>query len=85
MFLVDKALVSAVKSGQMTKRELVQDLLRQNTIMEMAERLADYIINEDESSPIVVSQEEFDRITSLFRIRGMRVDGTFENRGKKIK
>ena len=85
MFLVDKALVSAVKSGQFTKRELVQDLLRQNTIMEMAERLADYIINEDESSPIVVSQQEFDKITSLFRIRGMRVDGTYENRGKKIK
>ena len=83
MFLFDKALVSAVKTGQMDKRELVQDLLRNNNVMELAEKLAEYVIAYDEPKPIVVSQEEYDRITALFKIRGFRTDGTVENRGKK--
>ena len=83
MFLIDKAVASAVKSGQMDKRELVNDLLRQNNVMELAEKLADYVIAYEEPKPIVVSQEEYDRITSLFKIRGLRQDGSIENRGKK--
>lgn len=83
MFILDKALVSAVKTGQVTKRELVNDLLRNNNVMELVERLAEYVINEEDARPITVSQEEYERITSLFRIRGLRADGTFENRGKR--
>ena len=83
MLLVDKALVSAVKTGQMERRELVQDLLRNNNVIELAEKLADYVIAYDEPKPIVVSQEEYDRIVSLFKIRGLRADGTKENRGRK--
>lgn len=83
MFLIDKTLASAVKSGQMDKRELVNDLLRNNNVIELAEKLAEYVIAYEEPKPIVVSQEEYDRITSLFKIRGLRQDGSIENRGKK--
>lgn len=83
MFLLDKALASAVRSGQMDRRELVNDLLRQNNVMELAERLADYVIAYEEPRPIVVSQEEYDRIVGLFKIRGLRADGSVETRGKK--
>lgn len=83
MFLLDKALASAVRSGQADRRELVQDLLRNNNVITLAERLADYVITYEEPRPIVVSQEEYDRIVSLFKIRGLRQDGTIENRGKK--
>jgi hypothetical protein len=83
MFLLDKALASAVRSGQMDRRELVNDLLRNNNVMELAERLADYVIAYEEPKPIVVSQEEYDRIVSLFKIRGLRADGSIETRGKK--
>lgn len=83
MFLLDKALASAVRSGQMDRRELVNDLLRNNNVMELAERLADYVIAYEEPKPIVVSQEEYDRIVSLFKIRGLRADGSVETRGKK--
>ncbi len=83
MISVDKNLISAVKTGQIDKRELVNDLLRQNNVMELADKLAEYLINYEDASPIVVSPQDFERITSLFRIRGMRSDGTFENRGKK--
>lgn len=83
MFLLDKALASAVRTGQMDRRELVNDLLRQNNVMELAERLADYVIAYEEPKPIVVSQEEYDRIVSLFKIRGLRADGSIETRGKK--
>lgn len=83
MFLLDKALASAVRTGQMDRRELVNDLLRQNNVMELAERLADYVIAYEEPRPIVVSQEEYDRIVGLFKIRGLRADGSVETRGKK--
>lgn len=83
MFLLEKATVSAVRTGQMDKRELVNELLRQNNVMELAERLADYVIQYEEPRPIVVSQDEYDRIVSLFKIRGLRADGTIETRGKK--
>lgn len=83
MFLLEKATVSAVRTGQMDKRELVNELLRNNTVMELAEKLAEYIVTYDEPRPIVVSQEEYDRIVALFKIRGLRPDGTVENRGKK--
>ena len=83
MFLLDKALASAVRTGQMDRRELVNDLLRNNNVMELAERLADYVIAYEEPKPIVVSQEEYDRIVSLFKIRGLRADGSIETRGKK--
>jgi hypothetical protein len=83
MFLLDKALASAVRSGQMDKKQLVNDLLRNNNVLELAEKLADYVITYDEPRPIVVSQEEYDRIVALFKIRGLRQDGTVETRGKK--
>ena len=83
MLILDKALASAVRTGQAEKRELVQDLLRNNNVMELAERLAEYVITYEEPKPIVVSQEEYERIVSLFKIRGYRTDGSIENRGKK--
>lgn len=83
MLILDKALASAVRTGQADKRELVADLLRNNNVMELAEKLAEYVIAYEEPKPIVVSQEEYDRIVALFKIRGYRTDGTIENRGKK--
>ena len=82
--IIDKAIISAVRTGQMTKKELVNELLRSNNVMELAEALADYVINEEEPTrPIPISREDYERIISLFRIRGLRSDGTFENRGKR--
>ena len=83
MFIVDKGIASAVRTGQAEKRELVQDLLRNNNVMELAERLAEYVITYEEPKPIVVSQDEYERIVGLFKIRGYRTDGSIENRGKK--
>lgn len=82
MLLLDKALTDAVRTGQFTKEELIKDLLRNNSVYELADRLADYLIAYEDVKPIVVTQEEYDRITSLFKIRGLRLDGTPENRGK---
>lgn len=82
MLIIDKALKDAVRTGQASKEELVNELMKNNTVYTLAQRLADYIIAYDEARPIVVTQEEYDRITSLFKIRGVRPDGTPENRGK---
>lgn len=83
LLITDKALVSAIRTGQAQKEQLVQELMRQNSVYTLAERLADYLLEYDEAKPIVVSQEEYDRITALFKIRGLRVDGSVENRGGK--
>lgn len=79
---IDKALVSAVRTGQASREELVRELLRTNSVINLAEALTDYIVYYEDVKPIVVDKSEYDRIVSLFKIRGVRQDGSPENRGK---
>lgn len=78
---------SAIKTKTATKEELSNYLLTNLTVMELAEELADYIMKETPASqPIAVTGEEFEKITSLFRIKGTRqVEGNYikETRGRK--
>lgn len=83
MLNYDKALIGAIRQGLGRKEELVRKLLRDNSVFDLAEGLADFLIANDEVKPITVSQEEYDRITGLFKIRGLKPDGSIENRGKK--
>lgn len=80
--IVDKAAVAAVRCGQMKKQDLVNILLK-NSVIDMAEALADYILADEQQKPVTVSQEDYDKIMSLFRVRGVRADGTIEKRGRK--
>ena len=83
MLLIDKSLASAVKTGQMSKQEMINEILRQNSVYEIASQLVDYLLEYGEQRPIVVDQAEYDRIVSLFKIRGLRADGSPEKRGRK--
>lgn len=78
---------SAIKTKTATKEELSNYLLTNLTVMELAEELADYIMKETPASqPIAVTGEEYERITSLFRIKGTRqVEGNYvkETRGRR--
>lgn len=78
---------SAIKSKTATKEELTNYLLTNLTVMELSEELADYILKETPAQqPIAVTGEEFEKITSLFRIKGTRqVEGNYvkETRGRR--
>ena len=80
---------SAIKNKTATKEELAQYLLTNLTVMELAEELADYIMKETPASqPIAVTEEEYERICSMFRVKGQRmVEGNYvkETRGRKAK
>ena len=78
---------SAIKNKTATKEDLTNYLLTNLTVMEIAEELADFIMKETPvSQPIAVTEEEYERITSMFRIKGKRmVEGNYirETRGRK--
>lgn len=78
---------SAIKRKAATKEELSKYLLSNLTVIEIADELAEYILKEPvETQPIPVTEEEYDRICSLFRVKGQRyVEGQViqETRGRK--
>lgn len=87
MIFFSKEMQSAIKSKKATKEEIANYLLTNLTVMEMANELADYIMKETPvSQPIAITEEEYERICSMFRVKGKRmVDGCYvaETRGRK--
>ena len=69
-------------------QELADQLVRTKTIYDMATLLAEYIIKDKERPlpmKIAVTEEEYDAITSLFRIKGFTASGEKEKRGRPTK
>lgn len=89
MIEFSKNMYSAIKNKTATKEEIANYLLTNLTVMELAEELADYIMKETPANqPIAVTEEEYERICSMFRIKGKRmVEGNYirETRGRKAK
>jgi hypothetical protein len=87
MIEFSKSMYSAIKGKTVTKEELTKYLLSNLTVIEIADELADYIMKDTPiSQPIAVTEEEYERITSMFRVKGTRcVDGNYikETRGRK--
>ena len=75
--------LSAVKKGTMT----VDDLLEKYPVKALVTDLIE-IINSDKQpalEQIVISPEDFNKLTSLFRIKGYSSTGELETRGRKPK
>ena len=87
MIFFSKEMQSKIKSKTATKEDLSKYLLTNLTVMELAEELADYILKDAPANqPIAVTEEEYERITSMFRVKGTRcVEGNYikETRGRK--
>ena len=64
---------------------LADQLVRTKTVFDLATELATYMIRDKErpTAKIPVTEEEFQQICNLFRVKGVRVDGTAETRGRK--
>lgn len=88
MIQIDPKLLKAIKEGNATQKDLINHLSTY-PLNEILTAFAELIIlSEDFLSPkpISVSQEEYNRILSLFKIKGMRsLDGMMveETRGRK--
>ena len=85
--MLSKEVNRAVNTKSITQEELTKNLLEGYSAVEIAESLAEYIMRSAcKPSPITVTDEEYQRITSLFRVRGVRyLDGNYikETRGRK--
>ena len=79
MLQIDRTIYRQAKSGEMTKEQLANYLLKTFPVYEIALALAE-TINFEEPKPITITQEEFE---AHFRIRGIKPDGTPENRGRR--
>ena len=67
---------------------LAEHLLKTENMWSIALRLSEFLIKEKERKPdvrIAVSPEEWEAIQGLFRIRGTRVNGQEERRGRPKK
>lgn len=88
MIQIDPKLLKSIKEGNATQKDLINHLSNY-PINEILTAFAELIIlSEDFLSPkpISVSQEEYNRILNLFKIKGLRsLDGVMveERRGRK--
>lgn len=87
MLLVAKEFTKSLKDGTQDVEELANYLMKNNSAWELAYSLADLMVQVESSTPkkIVVTAEEMNAITSLFRIRGFDEDGKPITTGRKKK
>ncbi len=78
MLSIDRQIYRQYKDGEISTKEVADYLLRTYPVTEIALALAETL--DFDYKPITITQEEFSR---HFRIRGVKPDGTPENRGKR--
>ena len=88
MIQIDPKLLKSIKEGNATQKDLINHLSTY-PLNEILTAFAELIILSEDfltPKPISVTQEEYNRILSLFRIKGLRtLDGMMveETRGRK--
>lgn len=78
MIQLDRETYRKAKSGEMSIEQLANYLIKTYPVYEIAMSLAE-TINYEAPKPITITREEFEQ---HFRIRGVRADGSSENRGR---
>lgn len=85
----NKELLEQVKMGQATEEMLVQNIMTVNPLHDIIRFVVETLKKEPTTTtPITVSQEEYERIISLFRVRGIKMVGgelKVERRGRPSK
>lgn len=91
MINIPNKLLKSILDGELPQSELEQYLLSNYPITEIIKAYAELIVVSEcavNKPQITVTQEEYDTITSLFKIKGIRtINGiiTEETRGRKKK
>lgn len=84
--LITNKVLKELKEGLITKDEVVNELLNTYPVKAIVEDYVNMTLQTPaENVKITVSQEEYESIVSLFKIRGKKVDGETETRGRKRK
>lgn len=76
MIQIDRQIYKQYKDGEISVKQVADYLLRTYPVTDIALALAETL--DFDFKPITISQEEFNL---HFRIKGIRADGTPENRG----
>ena len=80
MIQIDRNIYKQYKDGEISVKQVADYLLRTYPVTEIALALAETL--DIDIKPITITQEEFNL---HFRIRGIKPDGTPENRGRRAK
>lgn len=82
--LITNKVLKELKEGLITKDEVVNELINTYSIKAIVEDYVNLVMETPgDNVKITVSQEEYESIVSLFKIRGKKVDGETETRGRK--
>lgn len=86
LFQKDRAFGQKVLEGGVPTEDIKEYLLRNYTVYDLATLSAELIEETYRyTQPIALKEEDYNKVLSLFRIRGIRADGKFETRGNKAK
>lgn len=77
MITIDAKLKKEIKDGDITR--LTAYLMKTYPVFDIAESLADALMNSTAPAKITLSIEDF---LTHFKLRGIKEDGTIENRGQ---
>ena len=72
-------------AGEINVKDLAQDFLATYPIVEIAESLAEMMVAPTvytEQKPIVLADEDYQRVIKMFRPRGVAADGSQIRRGR---
>lgn len=84
--LITNKVLKELKEGIITKDEVVNELINTYPVKAIVEDYVNLVMETPgDNVKITVSQEEYESIVSLFKIRGKKVDGETETRGRKKK
>lgn len=80
-----KDFLKTISDRNVSIQEITDFLIRNYSIFDLATELATYMLKERErpTAKIPVTEQEFQQICNLFRVKGVRADGTEERRGRK--
>lgn len=77
--------VQAVRNGEATVNDLADLLLDTYPSKQIALALAELLVDAPDFTPITLSQEDYQKLFSYFKQRGVKTDGSVERRGRKRK
>ena len=88
MINIDKTILREIGDTNTAIQTLADYLIRNNSIFDIALELSERIIREKSATPaskIVVTEDEYRMLISLFRVKGYNDDGTVSKRGRPKK
>ena len=88
MINIDKTILRDVSDTNTAIQNLADYLIRNNSIFDLAFELSERIIREKSATPaskIVVTEDEYRMLISLFRVKGYNDVGTVNKRGRPKK